>query len=99
IPAPSLTGLLDPAAGDPVAILELVEQGIERGDVKGQQPARFAGDFTGDVVAMELAVLERGEDQDLGAAFSRRRVNDRISHIWESYISRSRQQRFQGVVE
>ncbi len=59
IAPPPLAGLLDPSALDPLAILELVEEGIERGDVKGQQSVRFSRDLARDVVAVELAVVER----------------------------------------
>jgi hypothetical protein len=78
-----LAGLFNPASGDPPAILELVEQGIQRRNVKGQQPARFATDLARDVVAVQLAVFERREDEQLGAAFLRRGLDDWISHIWE----------------
>ena len=64
---------------DPFAILELVEEGIERGDVERQQPARLARDLARDVIAVELAVFERRQDQDFGAALSRRRLNDWVS--------------------
>ena len=44
--------------------------------MKGQQPARLARDLARDVVAVQLAVLERRQDQDFGAALARRRLND-----------------------
>src|SRR5688500_14213876 len=87
IAAAALAGFLDPPARDPRAILELVEQGIERRDVERQQAARPPRDLARDVVAVELALLQRREDQELGAALLRRGFNDGISHIWESYIS------------
>src|SRR6187431_1139087 len=37
-PAPALTRLLDPPAGDPAALLEPVEEGIERRDLELQPP-------------------------------------------------------------
>jgi hypothetical protein len=36
---PALAGFLDPAPGDPSALLEAVEQGIERGDLEPQPPS------------------------------------------------------------
>src|SRR5262245_7469253 len=38
--APPLAGLLDPAAAQPAALLEAVEQGVERRDVELQPPVR-----------------------------------------------------------
>src|SRR5687767_1177697 len=72
--APALARPFDPAPEDPAALLELVEQGIERGDMEGQQPVRPPRDLARDVVAVELPVLERRQDQNLGAALARRRV-------------------------
>src|SRR4030095_7345344 len=92
ITAAPLSRVFDPSPVDPLAILELVEQGIERRHVERQQPARFARDLAGDVIAVELAVFERGENEDFGAALARRGPDDRISHMWQSYIS----SRFKG---
>ena len=75
IAAAALTCFFDPSPLDPLAILELVEEGIERCDVKRQQPARLARDLAGDVITVELAVFERGQDQKFGAAFPRRSPN------------------------
>src|SRR5678815_5798644 len=87
ITAASLTRLFDPSPVDPLAILELVEEGIERRDVERQQPARSARDLARDVVTVELAVFERGEDQDFSAAFLGRRLSKGICHIWHSYTT------------
>src|SRR5262245_41152380 len=75
IAAAALTGFFDPPPVDPLAILELVEQGIERRDMERQQPARLARDLARDVITMELAVFERRQDQEFGAAFPRRRLD------------------------
>src|SRR6185436_12016726 len=87
IAAPALTRLFDPSPMDPLAILELVEEGIKRCNVERQQAARLARDLAGDVIAVELAVFERGQDQKFSAAFPCRRLGDWVSHMWHSYIS------------
>src|SRR6185503_1949472 len=40
-----LARLLDPASENPFSVLELVEEGIQRGDMKRQQPVGAAGNF------------------------------------------------------
>src|SRR5262245_38742355 len=50
--APPLAGLLDPAAAQPAALLEAVEQGVERCDVELEPPVRPRLDQLADLVAM-----------------------------------------------
>src|SRR5688500_1199761 len=66
---PALSGLLDPAAFDPAAILEPVQRGVERGEGEAQAAAGPFGDQPGDLVAVVMLVLDDGEDDQLGAAF------------------------------
>src|SRR4051812_27695803 len=60
--------LLDPLAGDPAALLEAVEQRIERGDLELQPPAGSLFDQLADLVAMPRPRLDQRQDQQLGAA-------------------------------
>src|SRR5262249_1213903 len=69
-PAP-LPGLLDRAALNPLALLELVERGVERGEVEGEQAARSLLDQLRQFVAVTGAVVEKREDQQLGGALLR----------------------------
>src|SRR5262249_8890415 len=57
--AAPLAFLLDPAPGDPAAILHAVEQGIERRDVKTQHALRPRGDQLAQLVAVSLLVFEQ----------------------------------------
>jgi len=68
-PPPALAGFLRPPPFDPLALLEPVEQGLERGDVEPQRPVRSRLDQLADVVPMPGPVLDQGEDEQLGAAF------------------------------
>src|SRR5574339_259019 len=51
-PAPAFASLLDPAAAQPAALLEAVEQRVERRDVKFQPPVRAGLDQLADLVAV-----------------------------------------------
>src|SRR5687767_12688528 len=50
--APPFARLLGPAPFDPAALLQLVEQRIERGGMKRDRAARSLLDQAGDVIAM-----------------------------------------------
>jgi hypothetical protein len=67
VAAAALAGLLHPLAVDPAAPLHPVEHRVERGDVEAQDPARPLVDRPGDLVAVPLPLLERGEYEQLGA--------------------------------
>src|SRR5687768_9604224 len=68
-PAPALVRLLDPLAGDPAALLEAVEQRIERRHLELQPAARALLDQLADLVAVTRACFHQRQDQQLGAAF------------------------------
>src|SRR6185503_13432904 len=67
IAAPALAGLLDPAALDPAALLEAVEQRIEGGDAELQHAARSRFDQLAQVVAVSRLILDQRKNQELGA--------------------------------
>src|SRR3954471_1216825 len=70
IEAPAaLARLLDPASRDPAALLEAVEQRVQRGHLELQPPAGSLLDQLADLVAMPRAGLDQRQDQQLGAAF------------------------------
>src|SRR5262245_46557659 len=85
-PAPLAPGL-PPTALDPPALLELVEQRIERCRAKRQQAFRPLGDLTTEVVAVQLARFQTREDEQLRTALPRRSVGDGVGHVFESDIS------------
>src|SRR3982751_6388312 len=69
IKAPAaLAGLLDPPSRDPAALLEPIEQRVERGHFELQPPAGSLLDQLADLVAMARASLDERQDQQLGAA-------------------------------
>ena len=86
ITAAALARLFDPSPGDPPAILELVEEGIERCDVEGELPAGLPGDLARDVVAVELAGFERGKNQNLRTCLFVGLVIDWVSRYMGIYI-------------
>src|SRR5262245_9134129 len=59
----------DPSTGDPAALFHAIEQGIERGDVKGEDAARPRLDELRDLVSMSRLGVEEREDEEFGAAF------------------------------
>src|SRR5690349_20637770 len=62
-----LPRLLHPAADDPAAVLHLVQQRVERGDVEVQDAARARLDELLHLVAVAGLGVEQGEDEELGA--------------------------------
>src|SRR5258706_16145394 len=68
ITSPPLSGLLHPAALDPAAFLEPVEQRVERCNVKTQGAFRARLDKFADLVAVPGPDLDQRQDQQLGAA-------------------------------
>src|SRR5262249_47449083 len=80
-PAP-LPGLLDPFALQPAALLETVEERVQRGDVEADHAAGAGGDELRDLVAVARAGLDEREDEQLGAALLQLSVSNR----WHSDI-------------
>src|SRR5688572_21603298 len=66
-PAP-LPRFLHPSALQPAALLEAIEEGVERGDVEFQLTGRSRLDQAADLVAVPGAALDDGEDDQLGRA-------------------------------
>src|SRR5262245_50797547 len=66
--APALAGLLDPGAANPAALVEAVEERIERGDVEAERALGAGLDEAGDLVAVAGAGVDEREDEQLGAA-------------------------------
>src|SRR4029079_18764653 len=66
---PALAGFLDPPPGDPAALLEAVEQRIERRHLELEAAARALLDQLADFIAVPRPRLDQRQDQQLGAAF------------------------------
>src|SRR6516164_11455602 len=67
VPSPSLIGLFDPPPQNPTAVLEPVQQGIERGNVKIERAAGAQLDEFANVVTMAGLFVQQGENQQLSA--------------------------------
>jgi hypothetical protein len=83
---PALPGFLHPAALQPAAFLEPIEQGIERRDVELHPSARARFDQLADFVAVARARLDEREDHEFGRALlhlavERARVDIRQSNM------------------
>src|SRR5262249_15226671 len=76
-PAP-LSRLLDPAALQPTALLEPVQERVERGDVEAHQAVRAGGDELADLVAVARPRLDEGQDEQLRAALDELLVCPRL---------------------
>src|SRR5688500_12625584 len=85
--APS--GLLDPAAQNPAAAFEAVEQRVERGDVEAEHAARALLDEAADVVAVPRLVFDQREDEQLGAPLLQLPREDVRPDICHSHILQS----------
>src|SRR5262245_37447042 len=88
IAAPPLPGFLDPPPQDPAALLEAIEQGIERGDAEFQDAARSRLDELAEVVAVTRLILEQRQDQELGAAVLELAIEHAVYHVLHSDILR-----------
>src|SRR2546422_471087 len=66
--AAPLAGFFDPAALNPPALLEAIQQRVERGDAKLEDSLRARLNELAEVVAMPRLILDEREDQQLGAA-------------------------------
>src|SRR6185503_20085610 len=69
IAAPPLPGLLHPASLDEAALLEAIEQRIQRSDVEGEHPAGPRVDQLAQVVAVPRLMFDEREDEQFGAPF------------------------------
>src|SRR5688572_16119922 len=63
--APSFTGFLDPLSLQPSALLEAVQQGIERRDVKPHGAVRSLLDQLADLIAVARPRLQDRQDEQL----------------------------------
>src|SRR5262245_6533038 len=86
VAAAPLARLLDPAALDPAAFLEAVQQWVQGGDAERQQPTRSRFDQFAQVVAVARLILDQRENQELRAPFLQLAVEDRRLHILHSDI-------------
>src|SRR5262245_53426170 len=86
IAPPPLPGLLHPLPLDPAALLQPVEQRIERGDVETQRALRTGLDQLGNLVAVPGPGLNEREDQQLGAALLQFAVEYSGVYICHSHI-------------
>src|SRR6185369_8045048 len=68
VTAAALTGLLDPSALDPSALLEPVQQRIKRRDVESKHAVRASLDQLADFVAVPGPDFNQRQDQQLSAA-------------------------------
>src|SRR5688500_7481464 len=86
-PSAALASLFYPAALDETAVLETVEQGIQRRDVKFQYTPRPLVDQLGDLVAMPRALFDERQHEQFGAALLEIRPHD-VSwcHMYDHYI-------------
>src|SRR5688572_6993813 len=75
--------LLRPAPLDPAALLQLVEQRIERGGVKRDRPTRPLLDQRRDVIAVARAHFDQRQDEEFGAALFELARAFQESHVWE----------------
>src|SRR5262245_59662208 len=68
VAAAALTRPLDPAALDPAALLEAIQQRIQRRDAELQHTARARFDQLAEVVAVARLILDERQDEQLGAS-------------------------------
>jgi hypothetical protein len=81
VAAPPLTGLLDPPALNPTALLEAVQQRVQRRHAKREQTAGARFDQLAQIVAVSGLILEQRQDQEFGAAFFQLAIETWRSHI------------------
>src|SRR5215213_2587863 len=86
IAPPPLARLLDPAPLDPAALLQAVEQRVERGDVEAQDAPRAPLDQVADVVAVPRLLFDQRENEQLGAPLLQLAVEHVRPLIWHSHI-------------
>src|SRR6266545_999604 len=86
IAAPALPGLLNPAAQNPAALFQSIEQRVEGGDAEFQHAARSRLDQLAEVVAVSRLILEQREDQQLGAALLQLAIEHAVPYVLHSNI-------------
>src|SRR5262245_18858495 len=99
VPAPALARLLDPAALDPAALLEAIQQRIERRDAELQHTARARFDQLAEVVAVARLILDERQDEQLRASLLQLAIEHSGFHVLHSDIllkSIGRSQGFRG---
>src|SRR5258708_3294577 len=74
--AAALAGLFNPGALNPAALLEPVQQRIERGDAELQHAARPRFDQLAEVVAVTRLVLDERQNEQLGAPLFQLAIED-----------------------
>src|SRR5436190_23610363 len=84
VAAPALAGLLNPAALDPAAFLEAVQQRIKRRDAELEDAARARLYEFAKVVALPRLIAPERLNQELRAAFLELPVEDGRFHILHS---------------
>ena len=74
VPAAALAGFFDPASVDPAALLQAVQQRIERCDAEFHRAGGAVLDQLADVVPVAGLVLDERKDHQLRAAFFQLRI-------------------------
>src|SRR6185312_1234674 len=69
IAAAALACFFHPAALDPAALLQSVQQRIKRGNVEGERAVRLLLNELADFIAVARTGFQQGEDEQLSAAF------------------------------
>src|SRR5262249_19348982 len=82
----ALPGLLDPAALDPPALLQAVQEGIEGCNAERNRAAGAGLDELAQLVTVARLGLEEREDEELGAPLFELAVQHRRLHIRHSNI-------------
>jgi hypothetical protein len=82
-PPTSNAGLFQPSSGDPAAPLESIEQGIQRRGVEGQGALLTDVDQTRDVVPVQRAVFNEGQNEELGGALFQLGIVAWNTHMWD----------------
>src|SRR6185437_8990820 len=84
IAAAALAGFFHPAALDPAALLQPVQQRIKRRDVEGERAVRLLLNELADFIAVARTGFQQGKDEQLSAAFLEFAMEQRqwLWHIW-----------------
>src|SRR5580700_965928 len=86
IPAPPLPGLFHPPSLDPAALLQPVQQRIQRRHMEAQGASGALLNELADLVAMPRAAFYQRQDQQLRTALLQLAVEDCLLHICHSNI-------------
>jgi hypothetical protein len=85
----ALTCLFDPASLNPLALFELVQRGVEGGEVEGERAARSLFDQLSQLVAVARLVVEKRQHHQLGSAFFGFADRAGELHMTENYMMES----------